>query len=1109
MGLYGDEMVLSRPRVRARKNGLTTASVAASASVSTSASPSASALITANAGVMTGGSDNGSTSTPLLSALSPASLPLDRTCNTAVASVTPRKFPTTPAAATDLSVTITDVPCDEHGYEDISAYWQVEMQRRGIAPPPTLIPAGSGATGDSGSEMESESMFDIGLSSPPRDSAVPPTPLSSDVDVAAIVQACRARLRVGRRPQLKGRKSVRARRSSDVSALTMGDFLSNSPSRLGPSPLGSTREENGYDQDDDNEDYIGDGDGKYDVELSSVSDAELPELLPYDEDELSSDDGEWNEWEQEEEPPLTQAPVPTTREPISDGPSSSPRGGVPTPVDAASDTPASTPVAIVAPPAFAAVDFGDDNIDDEGEGDGIGTCRSASPCGGAPPPDDWGVMFGAGGSDRGGWDGVKVSSESVISPAGSDGGFHRTVWSVEQKFLNSDHGGRQMKGSDVLEDVADSQELIEDVARGRLKTAASAAVGEGKLDKPVEVAVSAAGKVETKGEPEVGRHTSAATSAVSVVGDRKSDRLVEVAVTAAAKVETEGEPEVGGHTSATTSEAVNGEKLGRPVDVTVMATAQVETKGEQEVEGHASAADVAEELMSDVAVDTSHDDYHGEEGFELAHEDDEIGGDEVDLEQNESVDRAFDPVHPDNDSGRKKDRNRGVFEDTDTCEDKQSPKFDEVLCESLDSSGGMGGGNEGGLSYDLPDSASPRRSARDRRHVWFDGSAASQTLAEESLRPEDDNDDEDIGSDIRGKQREDRRKKKKEVTKLQKKRGVLLNRDANADQDKVRGKGKSKGKKNTNRSLSTSSASSHRKLKPKSPRRVGWTNVPISDFYSDGEECGSRRSKRAKLAPLKYWKSERCLYGIDDEVAEAARMDIPVVMNVARAPPTPDVRKKRSRETVVGDMKGKPSSKKSKKGKEKKGVEHDQESGRGDDEKKFSSRMLPRKYKYKTGDVASIWDESVRDEGETKIIAYCSRMTASDLPITVPRENKSDIVGRAAQAFNIPSLSEDIPGFIAGHLELPPGAVKDEESVGLCSQTFFVSKCQPKSLEVAVADPQEEDFVPETAQRFMLSPGDFFYVPPNNSYRVENHSQSADAKLFWTIIRPMSVEDKS
>jgi len=1089
MELHGDNMVLSRPRVRARKIGVTTASVAASAS--TSAPTSASAPITANAAGMTRGSDKGSTSAPLLSALSPTSLPLDRNYNTAVASVTPRKLPTTPAA-TDLSVTTTDVPCDEYGYENVSAYWQVEMQRRGIAPPPTLIPAGSGAAGDSGSEMESELMFDIGLSSPPRDSAVPPAPLSSDVDVAAIVHACRARLRVGRRPQLKGRKSMRARRSSDVSALTMGDFLSNSPSRLGPSPLGSTREENGYDQDDDNEEHIEDGDGKYSIELSSVSDAELPELAPYDEDELSSDDGEWNEQEQEEEPPLTQAPEPNTRRPISDGSSLFPKGGMPTPADVASDTPASTPVAIVAPPAFAAVDFGDDNIN-EGKDDDIGTCRSASPCGETPPPDDWGVMFGEGGADRGEWDGVKVSSKSVISPAGSDGGFHRTVWSVEKKFLNSNHGGRPMDGSDVLGDVTDSQDLIEDVARGHLKTTASAVMGEGKSDRPMEVAVSAARKAETKGEPKVGRQT-----------------FMEVAVAAAAKFETDGEPEMGRHTSTTTLEAVNRRKLGRPTDETVMATAQVEAKGKQEVEEHASSTDMAEELMSDVAVDTSHDDYNGEEGFELSHEDDEIGGGKVDLEQNESVDRAFDPVHSDNGSGRKKDRNR-VFEDTDTCEDKQSPKFDKALYESLDSSGGMMGGDEGGLSYDPPDSASPRRSARDRRHVWFDGSAASQTLAGESLRPEDDNDDEDTGSDIRGKskQKEGLGKKKKEVTKLQKKRRVFLNRDANADQDTVRGRGRSKGKKNSNRSFSTSSASSHGTLTPKSPRRVGWTNVPISDFCSDGEEDGSRRSKRAKLAPLKYWKSERCLYGIDDEVSEAARMDIPVVMEVARAPPTPDVRKKKRREAVVGDVKGKPSSKKSKKGKEKKGVEHDQERGRKDDEKKFSSRMLPRKYKYKTDDVASIWDESVRDEGETKIVAYCSRMSASNLPITVPRENKSDIVGRAAQAFNIPSLSEDIPGFIAGHLELPPGAVKDEESVGLCSQTFFVSKCQPKSLEVAVADPQEEDFVPETAQRFLLSPGDFFYVPPNNSYRVENHSQSADAKLFWTIIRPMSAEDKS
>ena len=98
----------------------------------------------------------------------------------------------------------------------------------------------------------------------------------------------------------------------------------------------------------------------------------------------------------------------------------------------------------------------------------------------------------------------------------------------------------------------------------------------------------------------------------------------------------------------------------------------------------------------------------------------------------------------------------------------------------------------------------------------------------------------------------------------------------------------------------------------------------------------------------------------------------------------------------------------------------------------------------------------------------------------------------------------NFPGWISGQLDLPPTGIKDAESVGLCSQVFNVASCQPKALEFALADPDESDaqFLPETAQRFLLSPGDMFCVPAGNMYRIENHSKTHECKLFWTIIRP-------
>ena len=94
-----------------------------------------------------------------------------------------------------------------------------------------------------------------------------------------------------------------------------------------------------------------------------------------------------------------------------------------------------------------------------------------------------------------------------------------------------------------------------------------------------------------------------------------------------------------------------------------------------------------------------------------------------------------------------------------------------------------------------------------------------------------------------------------------------------------------------------------------------------------------------------------------------------------------------------------------------------------------------------------------------------------------------------------------------GNLILPPRGIKDPESVGSCAQTFTVVKNQPGSLEVAYGDADETDgtLIPETAQRFLLSSGDMFRIPPGNCYRLENHSKSTECYLTWTIIRPSGI----
>ena len=121
-------------------------------------------------------------------------------------------------------------------------------------------------------------------------------------------------------------------------------------------------------------------------------------------------------------------------------------------------------------------------------------------------------------------------------------------------------------------------------------------------------------------------------------------------------------------------------------------------------------------------------------------------------------------------------------------------------------------------------------------------------------------------------------------------------------------------------------------------------------------------------------------------------------------------------------------------------------------------------------------------------------------------KGESNVFGLAAQAFNVPSDSSTLmPGYITGNLSLPPTGIKDAEGVGICAQVFNVADCQPKSVEVAIADPEvnEGRFEAKSAQRFLLSKGEMFHVPPGNIYRIENHSKKMECTLYWTIIRPM------
>lgn len=167
-------------------------------------------------------------------------------------------------------------------------------------------------------------------------------------------------------------------------------------------------------------------------------------------------------------------------------------------------------------------------------------------------------------------------------------------------------------------------------------------------------------------------------------------------------------------------------------------------------------------------------------------------------------------------------------------------------------------------------------------------------------------------------------------------------------------------------------------------------------------------------------------------------------------------------------------------------------------------RPLKQKYDYVDGEKAMAWDVANGGSYEEKLVSYSESRVMEDLPQT---NLGSTVVARAARAFKDPGI-EIFPGYVSGQLDLPPTCIH-ADYISLGSVVFVVASCQPKELEFALAYPDENDaqFLPETAQRFLLSPGDMFRVPAGNMYRIENLSKTHKCKLFWTIIRPAPEQD--
>lgn len=295
-----------------------------------------------------------------------------------------------------------------------------------------------------------------------------------------------------------------------------------------------------------------------------------------------------------------------------------------------------------------------------------------------------------------------------------------------------------------------------------------------------------------------------------------------------------------------------------------------------------------------------------------------------------------------------------------------------------------------------------------------------------------------------------------------------------------------------------------KKKRKRSETEVGReSNVDLSsqdeeeNFVDSEEEAGARRSRRAtKGQRFAFWKNERPIYQEG------------TMVGLLTAEPTP---KKSRRTTTSKTSKASTAGQRLQKGGKGRAAHAQSEEG-GEHDTSMETNLppvkLPKKYRYLDASksaVFSVWDNHSEKLAKQRIVTVRETMPAlRPLPPAEGQKSRHGPVGYAGHTFVIPEVQREMSGWISGYLELPPRAVKDAELVGVYAQLFFVAQGQPGALEFGLADPSSDEWDDSRAQRVVLSPGDSFYVPPGNMYRLENHSESKASHLFFVVVEPIS-----
>ncbi len=146
-----------------------------------------------------------------------------------------------------------------------------------------------------------------------------------------------------------------------------------------------------------------------------------------------------------------------------------------------------------------------------------------------------------------------------------------------------------------------------------------------------------------------------------------------------------------------------------------------------------------------------------------------------------------------------------------------------------------------------------------------------------------------------------------------------------------------------------------------------YQTVPVGAYVEGSPDAdGPRRSRRAKIKPLQFWRGEKIKYGPHEEHGFIGKAfgDMPIVTGIQKALPTPYKKRKTTATKKSGSGKG--------------SGKNDSSDARGTvDEEEFNSKKLRRKYKFHDGEEAYLWDEIAEETSDQSKLLRPTNSAAS------------------------------------------------------------------------------------------------------------------------------------